>query len=148
MVKVLLADDNAQVRQSVLAVLRQEMPEATFGEAIDGADALRWAQAEPWDVVVLDVYMPGESGLQTLRALRRLCPGVPVLMFSMYASQEYVSESLKAGAAGYVLKELAPGELVQALRAVLAGGTYLSETLRPLASPPPAPDPHPPAADG
>lgn len=130
MLRILLADDNKLVRRSLSDYLRQELPEVVIGEAASGAEALRLAEAEAWDVVILDIYMPGQNGLDALKALRQTCPTLPVIMLSMYASYQYVSESLKAGAAGYVLKELSPTELVMAVKTVMAGQIYLGQNVR------------------
>lgn len=130
MLRGLLVDDNALVRESLAALLVQEMPEATFGQAGNGEDALALVRAETWDVVILDIYMPGQNGLDTLRAIKAANPALPVVMLTMYATPQYIAESLNAGATGYVLKELAPEELIAAVRAAVAGDTYVSRHVR------------------
>jgi two-component system invasion response regulator UvrY len=130
MLKILLADDNADVRRGLAQYLQQELPDVAICEASGGEDAVRQVKAENWSIVVLDIYMPGQSGLDVLRAIKRERADLPVIMLSMYASHLYVSESMKAGASGYVLKELSPNELVAAIRAATAGETYLSEAVR------------------
>ena len=129
MLKVLIADDHAIVRKGLREILREESENAEVGEASNGSEALALARAEPWDVVVLDITMPGTSGLAVLKALKRERPQLPVLMLSMHSGELYVAGSLKAGASGYLSKESAPEELVTAIRTVLSGQTYVSQSL-------------------
>ena len=130
MLRVLIADDHAIVRRGLKEIL-QEAFETTLviGEASTGLEALNQARAEAWDVVVLDITMPGQGGLKVLKALKHEQPSLPVLMLSMHSSSHYVLGSLKAGASGYLNKEAAPEELVKAIETVLAGGRYVSRAL-------------------
>ena len=130
MLRVLIADDHAIVRKGLRDILREAAEEALVGEASNGLEALELARGEPWDVVVLDITMPGASGLAVLKQLKRDRPQVPVLMLSMHSGELYVNGSLKAGASGYLSKESAPEELLTAIHAVLAGKTYISQSLR------------------
>ena len=130
MLRVLIADDHAIVRKGLRDILREAAEEALVGEASNGLEALELARGEPWDVVVLDITMPGASGLAVLKQLKRDRPQMPVLMLSMHSGELYVNGSLKAGASGYLSKESAPEELLTAIRAVLAGETYISQSLR------------------
>jgi len=130
MLRVLIADDHAIVRKGLRDILREASEEALVGEASNGLEALELARAEPWDVVVLDITMPGASGLAVLKQLKHERPALPVLMLSMHSGDLYVSGSLKAGASGYLSKESAPEELLTAIRAVLAGHTYISQSLK------------------
>jgi DNA-binding NarL/FixJ family response regulator len=129
MLKVLIADDHAIVRKGLREILRDVPGEAQVGEASNGDEALDKVRAGSWDVLVLDITMPGKSGMEVLREVRREQPHLPVLMLSMHAGQQYVTGCLKAGAAGYLSKETAPEELVAAIQTVLQGGTYLSQGL-------------------
>ena len=129
MLKVLIADDHVIVRRGLRDILREASEEAIIGEASNGQEALSKALAEDWDVVILDITMPILTGLMVLKALKQERPNLPVLMLSMYSSQQYVLSSLKAGASGYLNKETAPEELLQAIRTLLAGGRYVSKTL-------------------
>jgi DNA-binding NarL/FixJ family response regulator len=130
MLKVLIADDHAIVRKGLREILRDVPGEAQVGEASNGDEALDKVRADKWDVLVLDITMPGKSGMEVLREVRREQPHLPVLMLSMHAGPQYVNGCLKAGAAGYLSKETAPEELVAAIQTVLQGGTYLSQGLQ------------------
>ena len=129
MLRVLIADDHAIVRKGLRDILREASEEALVGEASNGLEALEKARGEPWDVVVLDITMPGASGLAVLKQIKRDRPEIPVLMLSMHSGDLYVNGSLKAGASGYLSKESATEELLTAIRVVLAGETYVSQSL-------------------
>jgi two-component system, NarL family, invasion response regulator UvrY len=129
MLRVLLADDHAIVRKGLREILREIWADTIVGEAADGPQALAAVQAEPWDLLILDVTMPGLNGVQVLRQVRRSHPGLPVLMLSMHTGQAYVEQSLKEGAAGYLCKESAADELLTAIQTVLDGGIYVSQGL-------------------
>jgi two-component system invasion response regulator UvrY len=128
MLRVLIADDHAIVRKGLRDILREAAQDALVGEASNGLQAL--ARDEAWDVVVLDITMPGASGLAVLKQLKRDQPQRPVLMLSMHSDELYANGSLKAGASGYLNKESAPEELLTAIRTVLAGETYISQSLK------------------
>jgi DNA-binding NarL/FixJ family response regulator len=129
MLKVLIADDHAIVRKGLKEILRTASEATTVGEASDGAEALAQVNAEPWDVIVLDITMPGQNGLEVLKQLKRDHPKLPVLMLSMHSGYHYVMGSLKAGASGYLNKETAPEELITAIRTAIGGGIYVSRGL-------------------
>jgi two-component system invasion response regulator UvrY len=130
MLKVLIADDHAIVRRGLRDILREAFDSPPLvGEASDGLAALDQARAEVWDVIVLDVTMPGRGGLEVLKVLKQEQPNLPVLMLSMHSDSRYVMGSLKAGASGYLNKETAPEELVIAIQTVLGGGRYVSREL-------------------
>ena len=94
-----------------------------------GPEALEQVRASQWDVVVLDITMPGQNGLAVLRLLKQSHPDLPVLMLSMHSGYHYVTGSLKAGASGYLSKESAPEELITAIQTAIGGGTYISQSL-------------------
>jgi DNA-binding NarL/FixJ family response regulator len=129
LLKILIADDHAIVRAGLREILRDAPEQATVAEASDGRQALDMALNNDWDVVVLDITMPGVSGLEVLRAIKRKKPKLPVVMLSMHAAPAYVGRALQEGAAGYVSKETAPDEILTALRTVLAGKVYVSPGL-------------------
>src|SRR5579862_4128757 len=110
-------------------MLSRELDAAICGEAGNGQEVLSKVQEENWDLVVLDMTMPGRSGLEVLRDLKGLRPELPVLILSMHPEDQLGRRMLKAGASGYLNKESAPEELIKAVRKVLAGGTYVSPTL-------------------
>jgi DNA-binding NarL/FixJ family response regulator len=127
--KILIADDHAVVRHGLKQILADEFKRATFGEASNAQEALNRVWKEPWDVVVLDITMPGRSGLEVLREIKKSSPKLPVLVLSMHPENQFAVRVLKRGAAGYMTKESAPGELVGAVKKVLAGGRYISSAL-------------------
>jgi two-component system, NarL family, invasion response regulator UvrY len=127
--RVLIADDHAIVRRGLRDILDEVGLPVVIGEAQDGLEAVEMGMAEKWDVIVLDITMPGLSGLEALRKLKRERPDQRVLMLSMHASLHFVRGALQAGASGYLTKETAPDEFVTAIHTVLAGQTYLSRRL-------------------
>jgi two-component system, NarL family, invasion response regulator UvrY len=127
--KILLADDHAVVRHGLKQILADEFKRATFGEARNAQEALNLVWKETWDVVVLDITMPGRSGVDVLREIKRSKPKLPVLVLSMHPENQFALRVLKGGAAGYMTKESAPEELVGAIKKVLAGGRYVSTSL-------------------
>jgi DNA-binding NarL/FixJ family response regulator len=110
-------------------ILVREFVDASCGEAGEAGQVLQQVRSHSWDLVILDVSMPGRSGLDVLSELKQLRPQLPVLVLSMYPEDQYGKRVLKAGAVGYMNKETAPEELVTAIRRVLAGGRYVSTTL-------------------
>jgi DNA-binding NarL/FixJ family response regulator len=125
-IRVIVADDHAIVRTGIRHVLESEPGFAVVGEAANGAQALELAQALRPDVAVLDISMPGASGLQITQELRRVAPDTRVLILSMHDNTEYVLESVRAGAHGYILKDTAATELRGAIHAVRRGESYFS----------------------
>jgi two-component system invasion response regulator UvrY len=126
---ILLVDDHAVVRRGLRELLGEEFPSAEFGEAASGAEALAQIARRPWGLVILDVSLPGRDGLDLLKEALALRPGVPIMMLSVHAEDQYAIRALRAGAAGYVTKETAPEDLTAAVRKVLQGGRYVSPRL-------------------
>ena len=129
MIKVLIADDHAVVRQGLKQILGETSDMQVVGEATTGPEALEKARAEGWDVMILDLTLPGRSGFEILKALRAEKPDQPVLILSMHAEDQIAVRLLKAGASGYLTKESVPEELIKAIRKVVAGGKYVSPAL-------------------
>src|SRR5262247_827120 len=127
--KILLADDHAVVRHGLKQILADEFKKAIFGEARNATEALDLVWKENWDIAVLDITMPGRSGLEVLREIKRSKPKLPVLVLSMHPENQFAVRVLKRGASGYMTKESAPEELVGAIKKVLAGGRYISPSL-------------------
>ena len=127
--KILLTDDHAVVRHGLKQILADEFRKATFGEARNAQEALNKVWKEDWDVVVLDITMPGRSGLEVLREIKKSSPRLPVLVLSMHPENQFAVRVLKRGASGYMTKESAPEELVGAIKKVVAGGRYVSTVL-------------------
>jgi DNA-binding NarL/FixJ family response regulator len=127
MIRVLIADDHGIVRSGLRMLIERQHDMRVVAEADDGVDALELAQAERPDVAVLDVSMPRMTGLQAAREIRAHSPDTRVLLLSMHDDERYFFEGLEAGAAGYVLKRAADTDLIDALRTVSAGSTFLSD---------------------
>ena len=129
MIRVLIADDHAILRRGLIEILTRELKDAVCGEAENAQQALAQVQSHDWDLVILDVTMPGRSGVDVLADLKRVRPKLPVLVLSMHPEDQYGKRVLKAGASGYMNKDSAPEELIKAIRKVLAGGRYVSPAL-------------------
>lgn len=127
--RVLLVDDHAVLRRGVRQLLAEDFPDAEFGEAGSGPTALEMVRDQSWDLVILDLSMPGRDGLDVLKEVRALTSGLPVLVLSMHGEEQYAIRALRAGAVGYVTKESAPEELTRAVRKALEGGRYVSPTM-------------------
>jgi len=124
-----LADDHAVVRQGLKLILADHFKKAVFGQARNATEALARIAKEHWDVLVLDITMPGRSGLEILQDVKRLRPKLPVLVLSMHPEDQFAVRMLKAGADGYMTKESADEELVGAIRKVVDGERYISPSL-------------------
>ena len=128
MVRILLVDDHAVVRRGIRSILEDELPGVVVSEAGSGDDALA-ALAEPFDAVVLNLSMPGRSGINLLAEIKHRWPKLPVLIMSLHAEEHFAVRALRAGAAGYLTKAAAPEALVEAVQKVTRGGRYISETV-------------------
>jgi DNA-binding NarL/FixJ family response regulator len=141
-IRVVVADDHAVLRAGLMALLNDEPDMVVVGEANDGAECLRVAQAVRPDVILLDINMPGVNGLEALGALRQAVPQSRVLVLTMHDDETYLRQVLAAGGSGYVLKQAADKELLSAIRTVHSGGTFLHPAhAQALLAPPPAPAP-------
>ena len=129
MIRILIVDDHAILRRGLRALLSDAFHDAAFGEASNAEQALEQLGKEDWDVALLDITLPGKSGLDLLKELKAAWPRLPVLVLSVHPEDQFAVRALKAGAGGYMTKESAPEELVQAIRKILAGGRYVSATL-------------------
>lgn len=127
--RILIADDHAVVRRGLRETLNEAFPRVTFGEAKTAQEALDNVERQNWDVVILDISMPGKSGLDILDDMHRLRPSLPILLLSIHPEGQYARRALRSGAAGYLTKESVPEELKQAVRKVQAGGRYVSAAL-------------------
>ena len=129
MIRVLIVDDHAIVRRGLRALLSDAFHDAAFGEASNAEQALEQLGKEGWDVALLDITLPGKSGLDLLKEVKAARPRLPVLVLSVHPEDQFAVRALKAGAEGYMTKESAPEELVNAIRKILAGGRYVSPAL-------------------
>ena len=129
MTRILIADDHELLRCGLKAILAEAFPELIAGEAVDGKAALEAVEKQAWDVVLLDINMPGRSGLDVLQDIRKLHPQLPVVVLSAFPEKDYAVRAFKLGAAGYVSKQSASGELLAAIRKALSGGRYVTPLL-------------------
>lgn len=129
MTRILIADDHAIVRRGVKQILEEEPGLEVQGEAQTAEELLEQLRKQRWDLIILDISMPGRSGLDVLGEIRHDFPALPILILSMHSEDQYALRVLKAGASGYLNKQSAPEELIHAVRKILAGGRYISETL-------------------
>jgi len=125
-VRILLAEDHALVRAGIRSLLASVADLEVVGEAGDGREALAILEKIPADVVILDITMPGMNGLEAASRIAERWPATKVIILSMHSNEEYVSRALRAGAAGYLLKDAGTSELEAAIRAVVRGQTFLS----------------------
>jgi len=128
-IRILVADDHAIFRHGLKDILLEHFPGVSIGEAETGRDLLERVRKARWDLVLMDVTMPGGNGIDVLQEIRQVKPAPPVLVLSMHPEEQYGIRMLKAGAAGYLTKIQAPLEIVGAIKRVLAGGKYVSSTL-------------------
>lgn len=129
MTRVLIADDHELVRRGLKHLLADELGPVKVGEAGTSQEAVELLTKQGWDVVLLDINMPGRSGLDVLEEVKRLQPGTPVLVLSGFPEADYAVRALKLGASGYLTKQSASDELVAAVRKVMAGGRYVTASL-------------------
>ena len=129
MIQILIVDDHAILRRGLKEILEREFRDVRIGGAGTAEQALTQLDSDNWDLVILDITMPGRSGVDVLRHLKALRPKLPVLVLSMHPEDQYGKRVLKAGASGYMNKESAPEELIKAVRKLLSGGRYVSPTL-------------------
>ena len=127
MIKVLLADDHRIVREGLRRVLEDSNEIKVIAEAADGETAFDEALEKNPDVAVIDISMPGMDGLEVLARMSSYCPDIPVLILTMHDEEQYVIRAIEAGAMGYVTKQSAPEQLVEAVKKINAGGRYLTE---------------------
>lgn len=129
MIRILIVDDHAVVRHGVAEIVNGWHGQAILGEAKDAQEMLDQLRKHHWDVLILDIGLPGRSGLDVLADIKKLNPNLPVLALSAYPEDQLAIRVLKAGASGYLSKESAPEELVNALKKVVDGGRYVSPAL-------------------
>jgi DNA-binding NarL/FixJ family response regulator len=125
MIKILLADDHAVVRQGLKQMLMETYPHAIFAEASNAAEVMELVHKQRWDIAILDISMPGRNGLDVLKEIKDLYPKLPVLILSMHPEDQFAVRVIKAGAAGYMMKDTAMEELITAIKKILAGGKYI-----------------------
>jgi two-component system invasion response regulator UvrY len=129
MLKILIADDHPVFRRGLRQIIAEASDMAVADEANDGWEVLSKVRTGNYDVVLLDISMPGKSGMDVLCELKNEKPGLRILMLSMHPEEQYAVRALRAGASGYLTKESAPDELVAAIHKVSTGGKYVSSSL-------------------
>jgi two-component system invasion response regulator UvrY len=129
MPRILLVDDHVVVRDGIKKMLDGPAGPATFGDAAEPHTALKLAEEQDWDVVVLDLSLKQRSGLDLLKDLKRVRPRLPVLILSMHSEEQYARRAFKAGASGYVTKDCSRAELLEAIQKVIGGSKYVSPAL-------------------
>ncbi len=126
MLRILIADDHAVVRKGIVQILREEFTTAYIEEVADAETMINKIMSAMWDVVITDINMPGRSGLDALKLIKNVFPDLPVIVLSIHTEDNYSLRVLKAGASGYLSKDIACEELVKAVQKVLSGKKYFS----------------------
>ena len=129
MIRVLIADDHTVVRRGLRQILLEGFPTAQIEEVPDAEELIKRVMQAEWDVVISDLSMPGRSGLEALQQIKQVQPKLPVLILSIHPEEQYAIRVLKAGASGYLSKDSAPDELVNAVQRVLLGKKYITDTI-------------------
>ena len=129
MIRVLIVDDHAIVRKGLMQILAECAETAAVDEADSGEEALEKVHDNAYDLVMLDISLPGKNGLEVLKEMKSLCPELPVLVLSMHPEEQYAIQALRTGASGYLTKASAAESLVAAMQKVLQGGKYISNSL-------------------
>lgn len=129
MIKILIVDDHAIVREGLNRIIQTEQDMFVAGLAKDGSEVIRLMLENEIDVVILDISMPGKSGLDLIKDVKQVQPLVKILMLSMYPEERFAMRSIKAGASGYLTKEMAPEEIVNAIRTIHSGRKYITSAL-------------------
>jgi DNA-binding NarL/FixJ family response regulator len=129
MIRILIADDHTIVREGLKQILADTPDVEVMAEAGNAQEVMKRIKGKSLDLVLLDISLPGRSGLDVLKQLKCLRPDLPVLVLSMHPEEQYAIRSLRAGASGYLTKESAPDELLQAIRKIARGGKYITSSL-------------------
>src|SRR5258708_26586183 len=127
--RILVVDDHPLFRRGIVQVLIAEFSNGLIGEASNAAEALASVWSGDWQAVVLDISLPGRSGLELLKDIKDARPRLPVLILSTYPEAQFATRVLRSGASGYLTKDSPPEVLIQALRRIVAGGKYISHTV-------------------
>jgi DNA-binding NarL/FixJ family response regulator len=128
-IKIIIADDHAIVREGLKQIVAEEKDMLVCGEAENASGLMELLNKEQWSIVVLDINMPGKSGLEALKDIKQIYPNLPVLILSMFSEDQYGLRAIKAGASGYLKKVSAPTELVIAIRKIVSGRKYINSSL-------------------
>lgn len=129
MIRIALADDHLIVRRGLRQLLDEEVDFQVVAEAADGSETLKLVDETEFDVLVLDMSMPGRSGIELIKLINTRHPKLPILILTMHQEEQYAVRAMKAGAKGYLTKESAPEQLVSAIRKVAGGGAFITPTV-------------------
>ncbi len=129
MIKILIVDDHAIVRRGLMQILKEGFPNSIIEEAVDAESMIKELLKKDFDVIISDLSMPGRSGLDTIPQIKKINPNIPVLIMSIHSEDQYAIRVLKAGAAGFLNKNLVPEELVIAVKRVLQGKKYITANI-------------------
>ncbi|HKL07928.1 MAG TPA: response regulator transcription factor [Bacteroidales bacterium] len=129
MIKILIADDHTIVRKGIIQLIEGAQDIKVTAEAKNAAEVLHLITRQDFDVIVLDISMPGRSGLEVLKELKSIKPEIPILILSMFPEEQYAIRVMRSGASGYLTKESAPEELIKALRTIAGGKKYIHPSL-------------------
>lgn len=127
--RILLADDHVLVRKGIAKILEENFPGASFGEASDAAQTIDLIGKNEWDIVLLDLNMPGRSGLDLISDIQHIKPDLPILVLSMYPAEQLAIRVLKAGASGYLTKDSVVNELEFAIQKIRSGKKYIPDSV-------------------
>lgn len=129
MIRILIADDHTILRDGLKQILSVCSDMKVAGEADNGLDTLHKIRTEEWDVILLDMSMPGKSGIELIKQIKREKPKLPVIILSMHKEDQYAVRTIKAGASGYLCKDSASAQLVNVIRKVAGGGIFISQEM-------------------
>ncbi len=129
MIKILIADDHTVVRKGLRQILLEGFPSAQIEEVADAEEMIKKVIHSDWDVIISDLSMPGRSGLEALQQIKQINAKLPVLILSIHPEEQYALRVLKAGASGYLSKDMAPDELVNAVQRVMLGKKYITASI-------------------
>src|SRR5256886_9948215 len=129
MKRILIVDDHEVLREGVKRIFDKQVGALTFGEASSGPEALRLVREKDWDIVVLDLSLNGQNGLEVLKELKQIRPRLPVLILSMHTEVQFARRAFRAGASGYITKDSPRSELTKAINKVIDEGRYISQAL-------------------
>ncbi|OGW41017.1 MAG: DNA-binding response regulator [Nitrospirae bacterium RBG_13_39_12] len=128
MIKILIADDHSVVRKGVKHIISEFFEKVVAHEAVNSAEVIERIRKDDYDLVLLDIAMPGKDGLETLKEIKSERQKLPVLILSMYPEEQFALRAMKSGASGYLTKDSIPEELIKAIQKIIKGGKYVSES--------------------
>lgn len=129
MKRIILADDHSFIRRGLIQILKDEYPFVEIKEVSDGEDLIKEVTLQDWDLVISDLDMPGRSGLEALEQIKKIKPSLPVIILSIYTEDLYAVRVIKAGASGYLNKNAAPNELINAIKRIAQGRKYITSEI-------------------